>query len=772
MRWILVCWLLGWSWTGAGQSFYTLSGRVVDGATGETLPGVNIYLKDHPTTGTTSNAYGFYSLTLPAGNHEVVYQFIGYTTAHQAIALGNNVTLDVRLGETVRSLEAVTISEEAERNVTDTRMSVNQMNMKEVAQIPVLLGEKDVLKTISLLPGVKSAGEGNAGFYVRGGGSDQNQILLDEANVYNPSHFLGFFSIFNSDALKDVTLYKGGIPAQYGGRISSVLDVKMNDGNNRSFHTSGGIGLISSRLNVEGPLVKDKGSFIVSARRTYADLFLKLSKDPLVNKNRVYFYDFNLKANYELTKKDKLYLSGYFGKDKFVFNDNFEFQWSNTTGTVRWNHVYNGKVFQNTSAIFSDYNYYIGIGIGPTKFNVQSAIRDYSVKSDIDFFVSNKHAFKGGFITTYHTFVPGDVSAGAIQIRNFRNLDKRYAWENAAYGQHEWTVSEQLKVNYGLRISNFNFMGPTTTFSYDGDGNVVDSAVYQHASIIKTYNGLEPRVSVQRTLSGNSSFKLSYNRIFQYMHLLSNTTTSSPTDLWVPSSNNVKPQIGDQVAAGYFRNFRENRYEASAEVYYKYMQNQIDYKYGAELRLNRNVESELLYGHGRAYGLELFVKRRATRLTGWISYTLSRTERQFAAINWGRYFPARQDRRHDVAVVAIYQATPRLSLSSTFIYYTGNAVTFPSGRYVVDGQVVNYYTERNGYRMPAYHRMDLGATWVAKKTDRFESSLTLSVYNVYNRHNAYQITFRPAETDPTRTEAVKLFLFPIIPSITYNFKFL
>lgn len=749
---------------------FTVSGSIKDASNGEDLIGASVRIKDEEARGTRSNSYGFYSFTLSKGTYTLVYQYLGYEKQEYTLTVDQNITKNVQLAPVQKTIKDVVIKAVREdKNVTRTEMGVIKLDPRAIETVPVLFGEKDILKTLQMTPGVKAAGEGQSGFFVRGGTADQNLIMLDEATVYNASHLLGFFSVFNSDALKDVTLYKGDIPAEFGGRASSVLDVKMKDGNNKNFSASGGIGLIASRLTVEGPLKKDKGSFIVSGRRTYADLFLKLSSDSLQRQSKLYFYDLNLKANYQVTKKDRIFLSGYFGRDIFGLGSNFGFNWGNSTATVRWNHIINRNIFSNTSFIYSDYSYQIKVGFDDESFQIKSSIRDYHLKQDFSYFPNEKNNIKFGFNMMHHTFRPTKFSGTNINIPD--TLENRYALEGGVYVQNEQTFTSRFSARYGLRLSLFDYIGPGTASTYDANGRVLTRKNYANGESIKLYGGLEPRLSLKYQLNEVSSVKASYNRNLQYMHLLSNTTTSSPTDIWVPSSNNVKPQIANQVAIGYFRNFNDNMYECSIETYYKTLGNQIDYKNGADLFLNGDVEAELEYGKGRTYGVEFYVHKQTGRLTGWVSYTLSRSLRQFANINAGNEYPAKQDRIHDFAIVAMYDLRPKLKVSANWIYYTGSAVTFPSGKYMVSGFSVPYYTERNGYRMPDYHRLDIGLTWIRKKTAKKESSWNFSVYNAYGRQNAYSIAFQPKEDNPAETEAIQTSLFRWIPSITYNFKF-
>lgn len=764
----------------------TLSGTVKDGSNGEDLAGAYVVVKDLPGTGAISNDYGFYSIDLPPGTYTLTYSFLGFEKLEITVEMQEDRRKDAELKPEGTTVEEVIISAEVgDENVTSTEMSVARLDLQEIKNIPVLFGERDIMKTIQLLPGISTGGEGNGGLYVRGGSSDQNLILLDEAPVYNPSHLLGFFSVFNSDALKDVKLYKGGMPAEYGGRLSSVMDVRMKEGNAKELDISAGIGLISSKLTVEAPIVKDKGSFMISGRRTYADLFLKLSGDEDLQNTTLYFYDLNAKANYRFGDKDRIFLSGYLGKDNFGFSDNFGFDWGNTTGTLRWNHLYSDKLFSNTSLIRSNYNYSIDFG-GDNGAQISSLIKDINLKQDFDWFANENNTLKFGANIIHHTFEPGEVQVSEEGLLNSLELEDKYALESAVYLSNQQKVSDRLSLNYGLRYSNFTQLGPGEIYTFSPEGIVSDTNTYSSWEAVQSYNGLAPRFTGTYLLDGSSSFKGSYARNYQYLHLLSNSSSGNPTDVWLPSSNNIQPEVSDQVAVGYFRNFAENQYEFSAEAYYKNMQNVIEFRTGADITLNPLVEGDLLYGKGRAYGLELFVKKRSGRLTGWLSYTLSRSERQFEDINEGAWFSARQDRTHDLSIVAMYDLSKRLTASATWVYYTGNAVTFPGGKYEIDGQVNYYYTERNGYRMPDYHRLDLGLTLNNRKTKmvlnpetgkstevprKFNSSWNFSLYNAYGRENAYSITFRESEADPNVTEAVQLSLFKWVPSISYNFNF-
>ncbi|MBX3254018.1 MAG: TonB-dependent receptor [Chitinophagaceae bacterium] len=771
MKQLFILWCMLGGLTGYAQEKFTISGTVKSKRTGETIIGASVRSGN---AGTTSNEYGFFSLTLPKGNYLLEAGAVGMALHTQSIVLDKNLTLHISLEEEAKTLDNVTIvASSKSRSLSSPQMGIERLTTKEIKNIPVLLGERDVLKTVQLLPGVKSAGDGNSGFFVRGGAADQNLILLDEATVYNASHLLGFFSTFNSDAIKDVTVYKGGMPAQYGGRLSSVLDIKMNDGNNQDYSVSGGIGLISAKLNVEGPVQKDRSSFLVTGRRTYADMFLKLSNDSTLNRNTLYFYDLNAKLNYNFGDKDRLYVSGYFGKDVLKAGDTFGLDWGNATGTVRWNHIFSNKLFSNTSFIISNYNYNISIRSGANDFNIFSQIRDWNLKQEFQWYLTPRNNLRFGFNSVYHIIRPGEVRPANDQSSiNLALLQRRYSWENGIYATNTWKASDKVNITYGLRITGFSILGEGDFFEVDGNGKVTDTMSYKKGEFVKTYINPEPRLAVSYQLNETSSVKASYVRNVQNLHLLSNSTTASPTDKWVASTNIIKPEISDQVAIGYYKNLWDNNYELTAEAYYKDMQNQVDYRDGADVFINSDaIESQLLFGKGRAYGLEWQFKKKTGKLTGWLSYTLSKTEKQINGINNGRWYNARQDRTHDLALVVSYQLSKKWSVSGNWIYYTGNAVTFPAGKYRVDDQVVFYYTERNGYRMPSYHRLDLGATWTLKQRKRFSSELTFSLYNAYGRENAYTISFRESEDDPNKTEAVRLALFKFIPSVSYNFKF-
>jgi len=732
-----------------------------------------VITEDLAQVSTSTNSYGFYSLLLPQGNRTVSVSYVGYETQTKVLSLNESIKYDVELIPNQNKLEEVIVSgTRRSKNVKSPQMGAFKFSTEEIKNVPVLFGEKDLLKTIQLLPGVQSGGEGSANFFVRGGGGDQNLILLDEAIVYNASHLLGFFSTFNSDAVKDVQLYKGGIPSQYGGRISSVLDIAMVDGNQKEFSAEGGIGLIASRLKVSAPLSDGRGSFMISGRRTYADLFLKLSSDQDVKQSKLYFYDLNAKLNYRIDDRNKIFVSGYFGKDDLGFSDKFGFNWGNSTATIRWNHIFNDRLFGNTSLIYSDFNYNVGVNGNSGDFDIASKIGNFNLKQDFSFYPSNSSTIRFGVNALNQTIRPASLSADEDANVNSIRIEKRKGWDISAYFSHEWKATERLSLLYGLRLSDFMVIGPGTFFSFDGERDVVGEQYFGNGTVAKHYINLEPRLSASLLLNSQSSIKLSYNRMVQNLHQLTNSTSALPTDQYVLSSLNIKPQLADQVAFGYFRNFSENTYEFSVESYYKSMDNQIDFRTGADLQANKLLEGELLFGKGRAYGLEFLLRKSRGKLSGWIGYTLSKSERKFNGINQGNWFNARQDRTHDVSIVTMYKLSDKWSFGANLIFNSGNAVTYPAGKYDLNNTTLFYYTERNSHRAPNYHRLDLSATYEPQKSNkRFTSSWTFGIYNAYNRRNAYIVDFRENENNPTITEAYQIALFGIIPSVTWNFKF-
>lgn len=744
---------------------FTISGRVTDASNGEDLIGVTV-LDKSSFNGTTTNVYGFYSLTLPAGTYTIKYTYVGFEAQTMEVNFNQDRSIDIKLNAASTELEEVVITaERKDENITSTQMSIERLNMKQIEKVPVFMGEKDILKTIQLLPGISTTSEGGSGFSVRGGSIDQNLILLDEAPVYSASHLMGFFSVFNSDALKNITVYKGGIPANYGGRASSVLDISMKEGNNQQYSASGGIGLISSRLTVEGPIIKDKMSFIVSGRRSYADLIAK-SAGLFDDGMNLYFYDLNAKLNYQINENNRIFLSGYFGEDDFGFDEMGMF-WGNTTGTLRWNHLFNKKLFSNTSLVYSKYNYGFNMG---SDASLSSGIEDMGFKEDLTWYLNPSNTIKFGLDIKHHTFNPGELFYSDTDVTE-TVLDKTQAYESAAYISNNQKLTTNLTAEYGLRFSMFNQIGEGWNNTFNQNNEKIDSVYFAEGEVMNTYWDIEPRVALNYRLNESSSVKLSYNRMAQYLHLLSNSTSGQPTDTWVPSSINIKPLNVSQYALGYFKNFDDNKFEFSVETYYKDINNVTDYEDGTDIMLNENVEAYILSGKGRSYGVEFYLKKKYGRFTGWVSYTLARTENKIDGINNNNWYPSKIDKTHDISIVGSYELNKRLSVSAAWIYYTGNAVTFPSGKYEYDNQIWSYYTDRNGYRMPNYHRLDLNVHLSGKEDKKLQSSWDFSIYNAYNRYNAYSISFEESEINPGQTEAVQLSLFGIVPSVTWNFKF-
>jgi len=747
------------------QEKTTVNGTVKDKLSGESIMGAVIKIDQLANVVVTSNEYGFFAIALPKGKYDLSISFVGYEEKRIPIALNEPKSIQVFLESKNQLTEVVVESKRKDDNLMKAQMGTETLNMKSISRVPVIFGERDVLKTIQLLPGVKSAGEGNSGFYVRGGASDQNLILLDEAPVYNASHLLGFFSTFNSDAIKDATLIKGNGPAQYGGRLSSVLDVKMKEGNNKNYIVNGGIGLISSRISIEGPIQEDKSSFILSGRRTYADVFLKASEK--FKDNILYFYDFNAKANYKIDNKNRIYFSGYFGRDELGLGTSFGINWGNKTGTIRWNRIISNKLFLNTSFIYSDYNYDVSLKNGETKFNVNSNITDVNIKQDYTYYFNPKNTIRFGFNSILHTITPSIFSG---TVKNSVNKVGRNGLENAIYFNNNFKANQKLIIDYGLRVSAYSMMGGDVYNLYNGNEKT-SSILLEKTALGNTYINIEPRITSNYRINELSSIKLAYARNVQHLHLLSNATASSPSDQWIGDSYNIKPELADQISIGYTRNFKNNTYELGAELYYKNMQNQLDYKDGTNINTIADVESALLYGIGRAYGFELLAKKKIGVLSGWISYTLSKSERKIEGINGGDWYNAKQDRTHDISVVSIVELNSKWSVSGVFVYYTGNAVTFPTGKYTFGGQTIYQYAKRNANRMPTYHRFDISVTYENRDRKKRETSWNFSLYNVYGRENAYRISFQDDPLDKTKTQIIQTSLFRWVPSITYNFKF-
>jgi len=765
----------------------TISGFVKDAKTGEDLIGATIYLEELKS-GTVTNTYGFYSIRLEQGNYTLKFSYIGYESAVHKLDLMEDISLNVELQPRGEQLQEVEITAEApDQNVKEAEMSVIKLDSKTIKQIPSLLGEVDLIKALLLLPGVQTAAEGSSGFVVRGGGPDQNLVLLDEATVYNAGHLLGFFSVFNNDAIKDVKLYKGDIPARYGGRLSSVLDVRMKDGNSKKFSGTGGIGLIASRLTLEGPILKDRTSFIVSGRRTYADIvFMPFASDKNMRNNKLYFYDLNAKVNHIINENNRIFLSGYFGRD--VFKNQFAgMSLGNQTATARWNHLFSKQLFSNFSFIYSKYKYGLGSASDDeaNSFEWNSDLEDFGIKGDLTYYLNEKNTMMFGFSSLYHTFNPG-VARGKGDNSLFDEwiVPKSHAIESAIYISNEQKIGALLTVKYGLRFSTFSSIGPGTVYNFDENFEAIDSTVYGKGDIYKTYWGIEPRIGLNYLLTETSSVKASWARTKQYIQVAQNSTAGTPLDLWFPASPNVKPQVSDQFALGYFRNFKNNLIETSLEVYYKNMANAIDFKDHAELLLNKELEGELRFGKAWSYGIEALVRLNGLplangKISGWVSYTWSRTWRKFPDINNGNKYPAPYDRPHDISIVSNWDISPRWTVAATWVYSTGQAVTFPTGRAVIGGVILPIYSDRNAYRMEDYHRLDLSVTLHGKDKPgrKWHHSWTLAVYNAYNRHNTWSINFVQEDARPGNpnnayeTYAEKTYLFGIIPAITFNFKF-
>lgn len=746
------------------QGGFTLSGNIKDKATGEDLIGALVQVTGPTTTGVSANTYGFYSLTLPPGDYTVRYSFMGYTRIEQPLKLDRDIRQDIQLAEATNELKAVEVTSRGkDKNIADVQMSSNHMSIETMKTIPAFMGEVDVIKALQMLPGVQTMGEGGSGMYVRGGGVDQNLILLDEAPVYNAAHLLGFFSVFNGDAIKDVQLYKGGIPASYGGRLSSVVDIRMKDGNNQKFNVEGGLGTIASRLTVQAPIVKDKGSFIVSGRRTYADQFLGLSNDKGLKHSKLYFYDMNMKANYTLNENNRVFASGYFGRDVFK-NQGIGLDWGNATGTVRWNHVFNAKLFANITGIYSTFNYGAGSDDRADAFEWTSSIRDVSGKADFNYYFNPNNTIKFGGQISVHTFAPGKVTGESDESAvTGLELPRTHSVEEAFYISNEQRFGSRFTATYGVRISAFENLGTRGVFEEDPE----------QPDANPRYVNWEPRLGAKYALTEMSSIKASYNRTAQYLHLASNGNSSTPFDIWFPTSERVKPEVADQYALGYFRNFSNNRYEFSVEGYYKEMRNAVDFKDNANLFLNESLEDEVRFGTAWAYGSEFMVRKQEGKLTGMLSYTLSHSDRRIDGINDGKKYRSKYDKTHNVSLMASYKLTKLWSVGASWVYQTGSPITMPIGRYEYGGQIVPIYSERNAERMPDYHRMDLSVTKASRKneTRRWQSEWVFSVYNAYARKNTYSINFRQDKDEPNKTFAEKTYLFSIVPSITYNFKF-
>lgn len=766
---------------------FTISGFVSDKKTGESLIGSSVLVLN-PTRGTTTNTYGFYSLTLEKGKYEVIFRFIGYKEIKKEINLSSDIRLNTQLEQfNIKLNEVVVSGARQDNNIKNTESGNIKLNVEQISSIPTIMGEPDILKTLQLKPGIQSGGEGTTGLFVRGGSPDQNLILLDEAVVYNASHLFGFFSVFNSDAIQNVEVHKGSMPATYGGRLASVIDISMREGNNQNYSARGGIGLISSRLTVEGPIIEDTSSFILSGRRTYIDVISKpfiRESSPFKNTS-YYFYDLNTKFNYRLSDKDRFFFSAYLGRDVFEFSDtedNFSnnMNWGNVTAVARWNHLFNHKLFVNTSIIYSQYNMNFDILQDDYEMRLASGIENFNFKVDFSYIPNYKNKIKFGANYINHTFTPSNISAQTSGVDlNFGPKINLFSHERAIYYNHEINLNPLFLITFGLRYSGFTHVGPFDRFIKDPANNrLIQTISYEKGEVVKDYNNIEPRFSSRYLINEVSSIKAGYTQNYQYLHLASLSSISLPTDVWISSTERVKPQLGNQFFIGYYRNFNKNMFEASVEVYYKNMKNQIEFKEGAliEDNLNNNIDNNLVFGTGTSYGIEFLLNKQLGRLTGWIGYTWSKTDRIFPDINFGKKFPAKFDRRHDVSLVAMYKLNDNIELSLVWVYATGNTTTLPISRYIIQGNIINEYSERNAFRLPPYHRMDISLNWTPKrkKSRKFESSWNFSIYNLYNRRNPYYIYF---ETEGNITQgnleikAKQVSLFPILPSITYNFKF-
>lgn len=765
----------------------TINGYVRENGTGESLVAATIKIEnlsdslDSGGTGVVTNGYGFYSITLPAASYELTYSYVGFEAQRKVVHLSENTNLDVALQQQAGMMEELVIEaggsyDKIEQNVESVYLGKSEIGIQEIKQIPALIGEVDIIKAIQLLPGVQVQGEGSTNFFVRGGAADQNLVLLDEAPVYNASHLMGFFSVFNPDAINNIQFYRGNIPAAYGGRLSSLLDIRMKEGNSERFSVSGGIGLISSRLTVEGPVKRERSSFIVSARRTYADLFLKFSKDEFTRSSSLYFYDINAKLNYKLNENNKLYVSGYFGRDLNKFRAlQYVIDWGNITGSLRWNHLFSHKLFSNTSLIFSRYDYNIDLSNEASPRDWRSEVRDYALKSDFSYYPNPNNFVSFGLSSTYHRFKPGEDGSGAQP-----GVPPSNALEHGLYLSNEQKLGEQLTLEYGLRFSLFQLIGEAEVIQYDDNHQPEGTINFKKGEIYKNYYGLEPRFSARYLIGSHTSIKFSYNRQRQYLQSLSNLALGfNVFDIWMPSSLQTKPQTADAFSLGYFMNSVDKFYEFSVETYYKQLSNQVDYKDHAQLIMNRYLEGELLYGKGRAYGIEFMARRRLGRLTGWFSYTLSRAERSISEINGGQNYPAAHDQPHSLTLVASYQLSPRWSVSSNFVYATGRPTTLPEETYRYQGYIVPVYGKRSADRMPDYHRLDLSANLYPKEKPgrKNHSYWTFSLYNAYSRYNAATVfvTNELADIDLVKDNGKsafhKLSIFGIVPSVTYNFKF-
>ncbi|MEL7589509.1 MAG: TonB-dependent receptor [Prolixibacteraceae bacterium] len=750
-----------------------VSGHIRDAVNGEVLIGATLLVKE-TGTGTSSNNYGFYSMSLLPGTYTFTWSFVGYRNLVKQIDLRSNGVVEIELTPAPESLEEVTVTAGKNENISRIEMGIEKLRPQALRTIPALMGEVDLIKAVQLLPGVQTTSEGGSGFSVRGGTPDQNLILLDEATVYNASHLVGFFSVFNNDAINDLKLYKGDVPSQYGGRLASLLDVRMKDGNSKKFSGAGGVGAIASRLTLEGPLKRDRSTFLLSGRRTYMDLFLPLSSDDDVKNSRLYFYDLNLKLNHRVNAANRLFMSGYLGRDVLKSPD-FNIGFGNQTFTLRWNHIFNPKLFMNLTALWSRYDYELGTADeDPDSWIWDSDLKDAGIKADLSWFTGPDQVLLLGLQSFHHQFNPGSARGTTEKsVYSDYTVERSYAFEHAGYLSYQHQIGDKLSLKYGVRASLFQSIGKATVYHYDDDHEVADSTLYGAGEVYNNYAGLEPRVGVNYMIRDDLAVKLNYNRSRQYIQQASNSSAGSPLDIWFPASPNVKPQVADQVSGGLFRNLRDGMYEVSVEVYYKQMHNTIDFADHAVLLLNKYLEGEIRTGKSKAYGLEFLAKKTEGDLTGWAGYTISRSERTMAGINHGKTYVAPFDRPHNFTAVMNYVVSKRVSLSANWLYATGQPVTIPEQRYEVRGNLVPYYSERNGARYDDYHRLDLSLVLKGRNRPKrqWTGEWVFSVYNAYCRKNTWMLSFRQDEDNPEKTYAEKTYLFPVIPSVTYNFKF-
>lgn len=771
----------------ASAQKHTLFGYIRDAKTGESLIGATIFLNDK-AMGTTSNNYGFYSLTIPDGKQRIKCSYIGYQTFEKEVELHSETTFNIELEVKDSKLQEVIITGTKNNRVLNNEMGSQSLSMSAIRQMPAVMGESDLVKSLQLLPGIQATNEGTTNLSVRGGSFDQNLFLLDDAPVYNPSHALGFFSVFNSDAIKSVKVYKASFPAQYGGRLSSIIDIHMKEGNSKQFSASGGIGLIASRLTLEGPIAKDKASFIVSGRYSYAGLTangagllgqsLRIESLRDFNAhNEINFYDLNAKVNYKVNDKNHLFLSAYTGADHFFYyaiDDNSSMDWGNITGTARWNHVFNSRLFANTMLIYSKYDYSYILKDDARHFKWSSNLQEMDIKTDFDYFLNPNNHLKFGISAENHHYFPGKVEPrDATSITKPFTLDKQRAVISTAYLNNEQRISDKIGLDYGLRYTTFFLLGESTVYTYSPGMEMIDSVNYSSGELVKFYHSLEPRLSLRYQLTGNSSLKVSYSKTVQFQHLIGNSSVGLPSDVWVPASTYIKPQWANQIAVGYYRMFAQNQYEFSTEAYYRKMHHVIDYRDNADLFLNPHIETQVLEGDGHSYGMEFYLEKKVGRTTGWLSYTLSKTDRQINGINNNQAYPATYDKRHNLSLLLNYKLSATWSASSIFKYTSGGYATIPEGTFNYYGAAFNYYTSRNGFKLPSYHRLDLSFNYQSRRNKyrKWKTEWNLGIYNVYDRKNIFALFIKQDDYEIDSSRAYKMYLYGITPFVTFNFKF-